>query len=483
MKNEFESLPPEMQEIYKANAKELPEDWRKPFHSFNKDGKPTKAIDMFIREDIKKNTHIMVIGQFPWIYENGCYKQDEGGKKLKALITEYIYPRLVTARVIGQIYDLFICDRELDTSVNEVNQFPPEWINFQNGFYDPRTNSIIPHDPKYKAVNILPWSYVPGEDYGKGEAIEKWIRSLQLSDDDIEMLMQYCGLCMNFDTRFQKCLFVVGAGGTGKSTLLDLIGKVVGADNFSAITLENVEQRFYPALLFGKLLNVCADIKTTILCDQDAFKKITGQDWILLERKGKDAIKFKSYAKLLFSMNSIPNIKGENSSGFYRRMLVLRMDKEVKAPDPALAEKLEADIPYFIDQVMQFMRLMYEAGKITESASSRREVEELRCYSDSVQAFLTEKCTCNRANDQYKTDRAKLYSEYKNYCSAAGRQTMSNQSFYKSLKDKGYSTAVVNGFPMVKGIVFGKLENQQAAFVSPALHGSQIDIVTPKDTG
>ncbi len=52
----------------------------------------------------------------------------------------------------------------------------------------------------------------------------------------------------------------------------------------------------------------------------DVLKKAVGEDTLIYEKKGQDAIHFHSYAKLLFSTNEMPQNLEDKSDAFYRKL-------------------------------------------------------------------------------------------------------------------------------------------------------------------
>ena len=73
-----------------------------------------------------------------------------------------------------------------------------------------------------------------------------------------------------------------------------------------------------------------------------------GEDSISGEAKKKDIFSFRSYAKLIFSANELPIVKSERTNGFYRRLLVLKIDKLPKNDDMDFFRQLSKEIDYFI---------------------------------------------------------------------------------------------------------------------------------------
>ena len=174
------------------------------FHHINEQtGKPKGVFDLAIRQYLKSVQDILVLGGTPYIYSNGAFRPDYSGAELKSMIEGLIYPEFVKSTTIKRVYDLFISDKELQVRAEDLNNYPVEWINFKNGFYDPVTKKIIPHDPKYRATNQIPHSYDPNG-HLKGTTVQDWLMFICDTSEDISMLTEFSGLCLTRDTRQQK---------------------------------------------------------------------------------------------------------------------------------------------------------------------------------------------------------------------------------------------------------------------------------------
>ena len=85
---------------------------------------------------------------------------------------------------------------------------------------------------------------------------------------------------------------------------------------------------------------------------------------MICERKGRDPVPFRSYAKLIFSANKIPLNLDEKSNAFYRRLLILEMNKKPTKKDLELGEKLQAEIGYSIWMAVGALKKLYTDGGI-----------------------------------------------------------------------------------------------------------------------
>ena len=424
---------------------EQPEPEEKPgeldldqFHIINDKGRITGVFDLAIFQYLKAEKDLFVLGGVVYIYRGGVFRPDRSGAELKTMIRKLIYPEFVKSTTIKRIYDLFTSDADLQVTTEEVNQFPVEWINFRNGFYDPVTKKQIPHDPRYRATVQIPHDYDPGGQL-TGTMVQNWLSFICNTPEDIEMLTEFAGLCMTRDCRQQKFMILCGEGGTGKSTVIRMIDKMIGTENISNISLNQLTQRFAAFGLMGRLLNSCADLEIDALSDVSTLKKVLGEDMISAEAKGKDAVSFRSYAKLIFSTNELPIVKGEKTNGFYRRLLILTMDRVPEKRETDFFDRLSAEIDDFIRISVTALERMYQRGQITESPGSIEAVKRLRCDSDTVEAFLTERVEKVPDSTENRIKKSDLYRSYEEFCRDMERQSLTKQSFYRSMRTKGFS--------------------------------------------
>ena len=422
------------------------------FHLVNNKGVPAGVFDEAIFKYIKGQQDLFVCGGTVYIYDGGYFKADVSGARLKTMISKLIYPQFIKSTTLKRIYDRFLCDISLEVSFEELNHYPAHWICFENGMYDCKEKRLLPHSPKYKAVNQIPHEYKPGAVH-EGKRTEEFLKFICPEPDSREMLLQFSGYAHTKDVGQQKFLVLLGEGGSGKSTFIRLMEASVGSRNLSNISLTDLQQRFASFGLMGKLLNSCADLEISALEDTAIIKKVLGEDTLRAEQKGRDAISFKNYAKLIFSTNELPVVKAEKTNGFYRRLLVLPMNRVPEKKNPNLLNELLQEIDYFVWLSVQALERMYEKEIIITSAESEKAVAQLRMDSDTVQAFLVESCVLE---DGSRIERTELYRNYEKYCEDTDRQSLTKNNFYKSLRVKGYTDFKTGGYRYFKGISDGK---------------------------
>lgn len=428
----------------KGNAGGIQGDWRADFHKWTQpDSKgnchPRDTIDDRIVEDIIAKNNIFRLHGKIYIQDDSVpsyYIMDDDESILRSMIADYIYEDIRTSTRINRIYNLFNAKPQLRIEECDVNNYPKSWIMFRNVIVDAKTKELHEHDSKYRCINIIPYNYDPEYVIPDDSIVVQYLEDLIPQDDDRQMFLEYCGYSATLDTSLQRLLMLRGQGGVGKSVLLRLQKRFIGDKNCSGLTLQNLNDRFSPAFLFGKLMNIYADTPSTDMDEINGIKTITGEDTIRAEYKGGDVFFFTPYCKLLYSTNRVPKSRDDKTNAYYRRLLILPIEKRAKTII-GLEDRLTADIESYIHLCINAVYQLYQRGDILESESSKKEVLELYMATDSVQAFLHDQ---TEKDENARIERSVLYQKYCDYCNREGRERyqLSKNGFYQSLRDKGF---------------------------------------------
>lgn len=409
------------------------------FHQLNARGEAVGVLDREIVDYLIEKHPMFVFNGTPYLYQHGVYVQDHMGHRTRAMISQLMERQFHKEPVIKRVYDLLVDQPEIQKHYDEINLQPKNWIDFQNGYFDVMQWKMFPHDPKYLTVNQIPHPFNPLWEIkaDDGKHVRDFLKVSLPDLDDQETFWEYLGYSMTTDTCFQKFVMIKGPGGTGKSVLIALVEEIIGKENCVNISIQDLNKRFYATSLFGMLLNACADIPSSAMQSVDVLKKAVGEDPLLYEKKGRDPMKFFSYAKLLFSANEMPMNLDDKTNAYYRRLLVLNMNHIVtpEEKDINLKEKLFREVDYCIFRAMVGLKALYSRGSFLESNGSQEAIDDLYRSADSVKAFLDD-CTQRKPGSREK--RSDVYEAYANYCKENDRQAHGKSIFFNRMKEKGY---------------------------------------------
>ena len=180
----------------------------------------------------------------------------------------------------------------------------------------------------------------------------KYLESLYILYPDI----QWKEIFYNIITPKSKPLFHIfyddGVGGTGKSTLLEVLTKIAGENFTSNVLLDQFGNRFIFANMLGKYFNIGDDNgKNDELQNVGTLKSIITGNRVTIDRKNIAPIEVRIFAKQLFATNILPYIDFTDG-GIMRRLNIVSMNKVIPK-DMKLCSLDEDEISHIIYEVLQ----------------------------------------------------------------------------------------------------------------------------------
>ncbi len=201
-------------------------------------------------------------------------------------------------------------------------------INIMSGLLNVHTGTLYPHTPSYLSTVQLPVSYDPFADC---PAWDRFLAAVLPPDvSTAGIIWQLLALLMIPATDAHQAVLLTGPGGNGKGALLAAVRAFLGERNVTSLNLDQIaNEQFLAVQLFGKLANICDDLTSRHLSDSSTFKRIVGGDPLTANRKHRDPITFRPFARLIFSANEYPQ-SADASSGFYDRWVVIPFTEEFR---------------------------------------------------------------------------------------------------------------------------------------------------------
>lgn len=401
-----------------------------PYLIYNSKGTPTGINARAICDYFVNRGDIFVLGGECFQYREGYYQ--EASSYVRNTMRDMImFDQFISQARIMECYRLLIDDTRIQKDTSQLNS-NTQLINFKNGVWDIQNAKMLPHDSKYLQTIQIPHEvgvYKPFQE----TRLYKFFELTGLSDKDVEMILRYMAYCLTLNFGLKTFMILCGQSNTGKSVLIRFIENMVGKQNVSALSMHELSQRFYPAQLYNRLLNSCADNGSLPLSSIENLKKITGGDQIMHEKKGKEPFFFTPFCKLLFSFNQLPLQLEEKSNAFYKRMRILYMNKELFLNDEYVNTLCSEES---ISEIIPYLLGLLPVDSIPRTPTSDKLVESLRQDSDSIHAFISKACY---TDSEAIIDKDVLYEAYAQFCINSGRECHKKHGFMRNMRALGFT--------------------------------------------
>lgn len=336
-----------------------------------------------------------------------------------------------------------VCDY-LKLVMESASSAPAKYIAFRNGVLDIETMELLPFSPELKIPNVIPHDWVPG---AYSAVLDQTLAKIACNNPYIERnLCEFLGLCMYRSAKYGYSAILLGRQGSnasnGKSTYIKLVADVLGADNYSALDISTIGQRFQAAFIAGMLANLGDDISNEFVhgADLAVFKKVvTGQE-IYTDVKGRAGFKFRPYCTTMFSANTFPRL-GADDEGVMRRLFPIRFNA-VFSPsdpdyDPDIGEKLAAEecMEAAIVRGVAGLRRVVENRRPTPNAESAAMVDQIREDNSSLLQWMRDEDV--KREDMVGWQTSAAYESYSRWCESSGiRNRFGKPAFGREVVEK-----------------------------------------------
>jgi putative DNA primase/helicase len=232
-----------------------------------------------------------------------------------------------------------------------------------NGVIDLKAGDLRDGDPCDRITKQVGVSYDPEAACPRWEAFVQ-----EVLDDEatVEYVQRLAGYSLTGEASEDKLIFLMGHGGNGKTTLLNIIRTVAGdyakeigaaailEDRASAHTTEVAD-------LEGSRVATCEEIGDAKL-NANRLKQISGGSPITARRMKQDTRTFDPTWQLWITTNGLPRAN-DNAKAFWRRVVAIDFPNAFKQSDePDLEDKLLAELPGILAWIVRGAVAYYERG-------------------------------------------------------------------------------------------------------------------------
>ncbi len=389
--------------------------------------KGIKFLPFVLAKHLSETRDVYYGGESFLIYENGVYNIS-GEKEAGRIIMDYMLPNYCIMASIRDCRDQW--DILVSKDFDDFNR-NPYLVNVRNGLLDIRDMSFKEHTPNYLSTVQLNVEYNPQVDCPQFKKFLNEVLDCKL----IPLVQEIVGYLLTTNTASQKAFVFWGPARTGKSTLLWVVEYLIlGKKNVSNIPWQEIGDKFKTAELLGKLANVFSDLPSKSIDDTGIFKVVTGEDYLMAEKKNKNPFKFKPFARLVFSCNELPRNYVDRTEGFYRRLIIVPFNRQIEKSkiDKALKYKFQREKEGILNWALEGLKRLYENNfEFSENELTDGVKKEYKRENNNVISFVEE---CCEIDSLFSCSRIEIYEAYKEFCVEAGLKALSQIKFNKELE-------------------------------------------------
>jgi P4 family phage/plasmid primase-like protien len=379
------------------------------------DGKPQQLDDLELASRWLHKAKDVRFSAHGWMrYKDGQWHKVEDGLVSQA-ITRYLgrMPNTsVTANRVTSVLRLAENESYVRTDRWDANQ---DIIVCRNGTLDLRTFELREHRPEDYAMGGLPFDYDPT---AKAEAWNEFIGG-HLGPEIWGFLQEFAGYSLTTDTSYELALWLLGAGGTGKSTFLEGLTSIMG-NRVGRLSLSDIERSsFALENIVGKTLLTATEQPSMFIKQVDIINTLVSGEMVSVNRKNKPIVDVRPTAKLAWAMNSLPKIR-EEGNGIFRRLMIVKFPALApQEKDPAVKERIRLlEPPGILAWAVEGLRRLRKRDGFKIPESVRVVVQDFEHSNDPPRQFLEE--VCERGDESLHVGRKELYDAYAKWCKYYG---------------------------------------------------------------
>jgi len=201
------------------------------------------------------------------------------------------------------------------------------------------------------------------------------------NEEYIPFLQEYMGYTFTTSTKYELSLLFRGEGANGKSVLMNIWEYIIGTQNISHLSMQQIKGEFLLIQLKDKLLNISSEMKAKDTDADDMIKKLISGETIVANVKNKEPISFRPYAKFIWSSNSALQTV-DKSYGRRRRWFTIyfnvNFDLSPDKKDYHLIDKLKGEADGIFTWAIEGLKRLRERGffHIPDRLRVQSEVEQ-----------------------------------------------------------------------------------------------------------
>lgn len=320
---------------------------------------------------------------------------------------------------------------------NKPEEPKESWVQFKSQIIDIKTMTLIPATSKYFIFNPINWNLGKSEETPILDTLfDSWV-----DKEHRQELYELLAFCIVPNYFIHRLFCLMGSGSNGKSTFLNILEKFIGLDNLTSSSLNFLlKERFEGAKLYKKLICLIGETNFSLISNTDFLKKITGDDIIRCEFKGKEGFDFKNYAKIIMATNSIPTTT-DKTDGFYRRWKIIDFYHKFNIEKDVLSEIPDEEFENLALKCLNLAKKLWENRIFTNDGDFNTRKIRFEERANPLIKFLNENY---EKNIQTEVLFGEFFENLTIFLEERGLRVLSAIAVSKQLKDEGFEIRQIN---------------------------------------
>ena len=309
---------------------------------------------------------------------HGCFVKRVASYVKRDLMNQFSNDErlVVSADNVNKAYKHLLLNPDIQRDLTQMINLP--LINCENGVYNLETGELEKHSPQFGFTSYIQAKY---DKNAKGKVFKRFLKDITAGNkDSIQFLQEVIGyllstyvwakkatlLTFSFPIILPITFIFYGVPNSGKSVLLNVIGKIIGKENVSNVALQQLSDSCHVAQLKDATVNIASDLPQAPIKDIGVFKSVVSSlDVIETKELYKNPTSQPCYCKLAFGTNQfvpLNRLDANNAAAFFERLIIVPFTKSIPEGQRNLniAEELFEERDYILTWAIKGLKRLVE---------------------------------------------------------------------------------------------------------------------------
>jgi len=323
----------------------------------------------------------------------------------------------------------------------------PLKLNLANGIYDLGSNKLLEHSHQHLCLKQGPVAF---DNDAAAPYWDEFLNTIFGGDQElIRFVKQAVGFSLSGLCDLQALIFCYGSGANGKSTFFGVLRELLGdyyqgiqVETFLSKAFQSSSEPYELARVKGARMVVSDEVPEGRKLNESLVKNLTGGDQIHARNPYEKPFSFDPTHTLWMFGNHKPVISGMDH-GIWRRIYLVpftvTISEEQKRPQEEMMGEFRGEISGILNWALEGWKDYREYG-LRVPAAVKNATSEYKSESDTMAAFISEKCV---ENSVAKVHTTKLFQSFKEWAKEnnEAEQIRSSRAMISLLRERGFDVS------------------------------------------